>query len=291
MVSPIGKSSSFKEEEASKPKEKEKVVEPPPFPSQSVPLKEKTSNGDAASAEGEATSTEGVEVSALELLQQEVRAAKFFVELLGVRGAEVEAEKAIQQEPVAALENGMSTDHRCIWIPTDILTHLMLRSSTQRFQTAISKFQNVYEQIEKELWRKQLIYELMHIALLFRRPFYDETRRHRHIETDFRDTAMWCCPISQYGCCKRLLYYMLHIPAEWREQVEELVVAMKALPAAQAELMSWEMLELLGPRYYRGLRHIHMRHKEEDLLMKIAVGKEERYVRTESTDSDSYSTY
>jgi hypothetical protein len=98
MVSPIGmSSSSFKEEEASKPKEK--VVEP--LPSQSVPLKETTSNGD-----GDATSTEGVEALALELLEQ---------------------------EPVSVLENGMSTDHRCIWITTDIhTTHLMLRSSTQR---------------------------------------------------------------------------------------------------------------------------------------------------------------
>jgi hypothetical protein len=109
MVSPIGKSSSFKEEEeASKPKEKveEKVMEH--LPSQSVPLKETTSNGDAASTEGYATSPEGVEASALVLLQQEVRAANF---------------KAIQQEPVAVLKNGMSTDHRCIWITMDILTY------------------------------------------------------------------------------------------------------------------------------------------------------------------------
>jgi hypothetical protein len=155
MVSPIGKSSSFKEEETSKPKEK--VVEPVPF--QSVPLKEETaktaahqeeettaskevlmqdtspeedekeeeqpnpverttgitqdeesaphdtdgflpskkskkttSNGDSgASTEGDATSTKDVEALALELLQPEVRAAR-----------------AIQQKPVAVLENGMS---------------------------------------------------------------------------------------------------------------------------------------------------------------------------------------
>jgi hypothetical protein len=110
MVSPIGKSSaSFKEEEeASKPKEKvgEKVVEP--LPSQSVPLKETISNGDADFTDGYATSTEGVEASALELLQQEVCAANF---------------KAIQQEPVAVLENGMSTDHSCIRITIYIHTY------------------------------------------------------------------------------------------------------------------------------------------------------------------------
>jgi hypothetical protein len=111
MISPIRKSSaSFKEEEeeASKPKEKvgEKVAEP--LPSQSVPLKETTSNGDAAFTEGYATSPEGVEASALELLQQEVCAANF---------------KAIQQEPVAVLESGMSTDHSCIWITIDIHTY------------------------------------------------------------------------------------------------------------------------------------------------------------------------
>jgi hypothetical protein len=125
MASPtIGKSPSFKgEDEASKPKEKEKakVVDPSPLSSQSVPLKETTSNDDAASTEGDATpSIEGVDASALELLQQEEREAKIFVEdlgPLGVGGAEAE-KKAIQQDPaVAVLENGTSTDHRrCTWI-------------------------------------------------------------------------------------------------------------------------------------------------------------------------------
>jgi hypothetical protein len=54
--------------------------------------KKTTSNGDfGASTEGDATSTKDVEALALELLQPEVRAAR-----------------AIQQEPVAVLENGMS---------------------------------------------------------------------------------------------------------------------------------------------------------------------------------------
>jgi hypothetical protein len=135
MVSPTGKSSSFKEEEASKPKEKEKEKEQEkekvvvPLPSQSVPLEETMSNGDAASTEGDAISTEDVEASPLELelfqLQREVDATKFKTKFKAKF-------KAIQQEPLSVLENGMSTDHRWIWIATDILTHLMLRSSTQR---------------------------------------------------------------------------------------------------------------------------------------------------------------
>jgi hypothetical protein len=170
----------------------------------------------------------------------------------------------------------------------------MLPSSTERlhFQTAISKFHNVYEQIETDLWRKLLTVRLMNIAqseFLFRRWSYrDETRHHRRIETDFRHTAMWSCPTT--GCFKHfLLYYLQQIPAGWREQVEDLVVAMKALTAAQAVLMAWEMVELLDPFLYRGNYFLHMRHKEEVLLMK---SEEERCVRTESTDCDSsYSTY
>jgi hypothetical protein len=135
----------------------------------------------------------------------------------------------------------------------------------------------------------ELLYELGHIDTHFRYSYYDETRRHRHIETDFRAAAMCCCPLSQYGCFKRLLHHMLHSPAEWRKQVEELVVAMKALTDAQAELMSWEMIELLDPCLYRRLRRYLMRYKEEDSLMK---SEEDRCVRTESTYSDSsYSTY
>jgi hypothetical protein len=118
-----------------------------------------------------------------------------------------------------------------------------------------------------------LILEFRKIAIDFRRPYYDGTRHHRLIETDFRRTAMWGGPISQYGCCKRFLFY-IHTPAEWKEQVEELLVAMKALTFAQVSLMYWEMLELLRPSHYRLARHIHMQHKEEDLLMKNAIQQE-----------------
>jgi hypothetical protein len=128
------------------------------------------------------------------------------------------------------------------------------------------------------------------IAIFFRHPYYDETRYHHHIETDFRRAAMRSYPTSQYGCSKRLYYYF-HTPAEWREQVEELLVALKALTFAQVSLMNWEMIELLHPSSSRFLRRIQMRQKEEDLLMKSAVDKEETCVETESTDSDFYSTY
>jgi hypothetical protein len=135
-----------------------------------------------------------------------------------------------------------------------------------------------------------LIGDLEDIAIDFRHLYYDQTHYHRHIGSDLRRTALWGGPISQYGCCKRFLFY-IHTPAEWRVQVEELVVALKALTFAQVSLMYWEMLELLRPSHYRLVRCIHMQHKEEDLLMKNAVDKEERCVETESTDSDSYYTY
>jgi hypothetical protein len=118
-----------------------------------------------------------------------------------------------------------------------------------------------------------LIGDLQDIALDFRHLYYDQTRYHRHIGTDFRRTALLSGPTSQYGCCKRFLFY-IYTPAEWREQVEELLVAMKALTFAQVSLMYWEMLELLRPSSYRFLRRIHMQHKEEDLLMKNAIQQE-----------------
>ncbi len=90
MVSPDGKS-SFKEQEPSKPKEM--VVEP--IPSLSVPLKEVTAKIGA-----------------------------------GALALDLRTTKVIQREPVAVLENGTSRSPRCIWITTDTLTHLILRSST-----------------------------------------------------------------------------------------------------------------------------------------------------------------
>jgi hypothetical protein len=127
---------------------------------------------------------------------------------------------------------------------------------------ATSKFRNVYEQIDDEWWRKNLMDTLGKIALYFRHPC-DDTRRHRHIETDFRETAMWSGPVSQLGYCKRLLYcFGLH--AEWRKQVEELVVALKALTAAQASKMAWEMLELLDPGAFRTYRYLRAMNRREE---------------------------
>jgi hypothetical protein len=138
-------------------------------------------------------------------------------------------------------------------------------------------------------WREDLMTRLEDIALF--------VHRHRHIETDIRETAMWYGPVPQLGFCTRLAYCTeLHTPAEWREQVEELLVALKALTAAHASLMVWEMAELLSPRTFRNLqlrksRQLWKLCKEEKLSMKRAVGTEERCMKTESTDADSYSTH
>jgi hypothetical protein len=111
----------------------------------------------------------------------------------------------------------------------------------------------------------------------------DDTCRQRRIERHF-NIAMWFGPVSQLGCCRRLLYlHGLHIPAEWREQIKELVVALKALTATQASLMDWEMVELLDPRLFRRLCRPPALADEK--------GKEERYMKTESTDYDSYLFY
>lgn len=120
-----------------------------------------------------------------------------------------------------------------------------------------------------------------------------DTRRHRLLE-EFREIALWFGPIPQRGCCKRLLYsHMLYVPSEWREQVKELVVALKALTAAHASLMWLEMDELL----YRPMVRRVLRHRPA-ILAEFPWAdekcKEERSVKTESTestDSDSYSSY
>jgi hypothetical protein len=118
--------------------------------------------------------------------------------------------------------------------------------------------------------------------------------RHHIIEIHFRWSAMISCPVSQLGFCTRLAYCTeLHAPAEWREQVEELLVALKASTAAQVSMMVWEMAELLSPRTFRSLQIMKEDQlmKKKKLSMKRAVDTEERCMRTESTDADSYSTY
>jgi hypothetical protein len=178
-------------------------------------------------------------------------------------------------------------DHRCICVTTDNLTHLMLRPSTFP-RPAISKFRNIYEQIEDEFGRRCLRLKLSTIAIHFCRDITDTRNQHRTIE-NFREVALWYSPISQLGCCKRLLYgYRLPSPTEWREQVERLVVALKALNATQAKSMSQEMMKLYCPHIFYYVRSRSYRA----LALRLAKekGKEERCGKTESTDSDSYST-
>jgi hypothetical protein len=202
----------------------------------------------------------------LELHQQELRAAKE------------------EQEPVAVLENGMSRSP--LYLDHDGYTYSP-DASFSNVSPAISKFRNVYEQIEDTFVRVRILGGLWEIAVFFRHTD-DDTCRQRRIERRFH-IAMWFGPVSQLGCCRRLLYlHGLHIPAEWREQVEELVVALKALTAAQASLMSWEMeelllRELLGPQIFRQVYGPPALADEK--------GKEEMCTKTESTDSDSCSTY
>jgi hypothetical protein len=123
----------------------------------------------------------------------------------------------------------------------------------------------------------------------------DDTVVHHEIEICLRWSAMNSGPVSQLGYCELLGYITeLYIPAEWREEVEELLVALKALTAAQISSMVWEMAELLSPHTFRFLHYCRARQlkrTEEDLLMKKAVDTEERSVTTESTDAESYSSY
>jgi hypothetical protein len=167
----------------------------------------------------------------------------------------------------------------------------MPRSSTFSHQ-AISKFRNVYEQIECDDMRWSLMGGLWVMALSFR-PTDDDTQRQHYIDEDI-GIAIWLAPTSQLGCCKRLLYNWccgLYIPAEWREQVEELMVALKALTTAQASLMFWEMLQLLDPRRFhrfRGLPPLLANHKEGEQWCEKTKATDSD---SESTDSGSYSTY
>jgi hypothetical protein len=167
----------------------------------------------------------------------------------------------------------------------------MLRSSTFPHQ-AISKFRNIYEQIED---KSGLLMTLLGISLSTVWFANDDTQRQRHIE-DIHETTLWSGPISQLGCCKRLLYaYKLHAPAEWREQVEELVAALKDLTAAQAWTISSAMMKLLRPDIYyhtRKTRLAFLAKKEGKELAFLAKkeGKEELCEKTESSESDSEST-
>lgn len=171
----------------------------------------------------------------------------------------------------------MVCPHHYILITTDNLTHLMLCSSTFP-RLAISKFRNVYEQIEDNFVRSILLGSLEEIAFFFRLTD-DGIRRELYIEPRF-EIALWFGPDSQLGCCSRLLYgYTLRVPTEWRKQVKDLEVALKALTAVQASFMSWEMDELLNPRLFRQLRSYPTSADEKV--------KEERSTKTESTDSDS----
>jgi hypothetical protein len=193
---------------------------------------------------------------------------------------ELRATKAIQQEPVVVLENGRSRS-RCIRIATDKVTHLMLRSSPFP-RPAIRKFKNVYEQIECEFIGSILLGGLWNFALFFRHTD-DDTLRQRYIEKEI-EIAMWFGPVSQLGCWRGLLYrHMLLVPTEWRVQVQELVMALKVLTAVQASLMFREMWDLLCPRPFRRLL--------SRPALTYKKGKEERCAETESTDSDSSSTY
>jgi hypothetical protein len=122
--------------------------------------------------------------------------------------------------------------------------------------------------MEDGYWREDLMTRLEDIALF--------VHRHHHIETDIRETAMWYGPVAQLGWCKRLLYQEgLHVPAEWRKRVEELLVALKALTAAQVSLMAWEMVELLSsPSDFRRLRRrraLQLKWEEEDLQEPVTV--------------------
>jgi hypothetical protein len=128
-----------------------------------------------------------------------------------------------------------------------------------------------------------LLWKLREIALFCE---HNDTRRRRLIEV-IGGIALWSGPISQLGCCKRLLYkHMLYVPTEWREQVKELVAALNPLSTSHATLMSLEMDELL---YRPILRRLGLLHHLDALADEKC--KEERSVKTESTDSDSYSTY
>jgi hypothetical protein len=152
---------------------------------------------------------------------------------------------------------------------TDKLAHSP-DASLFNVSPAISKFRNVYEQMENEYWREHLKSRLEDIALFVHR------HRHRHIETYIRETIMWHGPVSQLGCCKRSLYRNgLHVPAEWRKQVEELLVALKTLTAAQVRSMAWEMAELLSsPSTFHSLcrrRALQLKWEEEYLQEPVTV--------------------
>jgi hypothetical protein len=104
----------------------------------------------------------------------------------------------------------------------DKRSHLVFVS--QRFP-ASSKFRDVFEQIEDEFWGSSLMRNLL-TASSFRD---SDVRYRRYLETEFRQTPMWCDPGAPHSWRNsnrlKLISFLTFKPtAGYREQVKELVM-------------------------------------------------------------------
>jgi hypothetical protein len=158
----------------------------------------------------------------------------------------------------SALENGMSRPAVvavCIGPQRSTHHHVFVSVSA-----ASNKFWKLYEQIEDEEARSDLLGSLNSIFVLF--PDND-TLRHHYVETEFRKMAMMCGPEAQLGWCKRLYCRAYQPTAEWREQVKELVVALKAITTNECEILWWKMCESAYPTLLDELMMVGAIKKEE----------------------------
>jgi hypothetical protein len=103
----------------------------------------------------------------------------------------------------------------------------------------------VFEQIEDEFWRRELMSDLAGPSF-FRHSDDDDTSRRyrRYIETSFRETrtAIWCGPGGPHSWrnSNRLHWISaltFKTTAVWKEQVKELVIALKAITSYQCRLI------------------------------------------------------
>jgi hypothetical protein len=136
------------------------------------------------------------------------------------------------------------------WITTiDVLTW---RSFVTVFP-ASSKMRDAFDQIEDEYWRKSVMFRLSYASSL--RHSDDETGYRRFIKTEFRETAIWSGPRDPHSwrnsnCMQSISALTFKPTAEWKEQVKELVMALKVITSYQCSFIYMKMFELVQPRLF-----------------------------------------
>jgi hypothetical protein len=110
--------------------------------------------------------------------------------------------------------------------------------------------------------------------LLTASSFRDSDVRYRHyLETEFRETTMWCDPGAPHSWRNsnrlKLISFLTFKPtAGFREQVKELVMALKAITSYHCWFLFIKMLESVEPRSFESWIGIGFITKEDVFRMR-----------------------